>query len=745
MQISIGRFHGDFQPWRPEQGPVFSGCFALDTETTLIDTDRDWLTPAYVLGAAFDGQRGVLLLRDQVAAFLEAHADLPLIMHNAPFDLAVLQVVAPKLDMYVRVDRHLVWDTQLLHRLFVLGTAGHTARGSGQSTLESCARHYLNIDLAKSVQDSEGLDVRLSYSKWLNRPPNEIEPVYLDYLGKDVLVTFWIFQELIRRLHELLWGSVSVWGYVSPAWLSTQIEQWGYQTHHIQLKAAIVLRAIKASGLWIDQHQREQLAAQLSEVTAEYRGDLREYGYLPGQPGSAKALQEILRRLERIHPEFEFPKTATGKYVTKQIVLEELAAEEPFIGTLLKFKSVEKLQSSFLGKMCKPCVHPSFDPLMVSGRTSSFGELNAQNLPRDDRVRSCFIASPGHVLIDADYATVEMATLAQSVQSQFGLTSAMAAKINAGQDLHTLVAARVTGEARNEVTRDERQKAKPINFGKPGGMGNAGLQRYAKSSYGVDLSDEEVEALTKSWFQLFPEMEQFLQREGNLGESIAQFFGLTPRSFFEETGSRWILDRPDNFGREEMPSAILGWMFRKVLRDAEPRTGNGDKYDADLIGYCWEHARSQLERLGKSIAEDVCLRRPSLKLAWEVLRIVDRQSCVTLTGRLRANASYCARHNTLFQGLAADGAKLALWRLWRAGYRIVNFVHDEVLIEVPEDSDLGNHAATIRRLMIEGMQEVVPDVRIEVECAASRRWYKAAAAVRDADGHLRLWEPDLPT
>ena len=68
---------------------------------------------------------------------------------------------------------------------------------------------------------------------------------------------------------------------------------------------------------------------------------------------------------------------------------------------------------------------------MVTGRTSSFGDINAQNLPRDDRVRSCFAPSHDHVFIDADYATVELATLAQSVMRQLQLRSAMADAINA--------------------------------------------------------------------------------------------------------------------------------------------------------------------------------------------------------------------------------------------------------------------------------------------------------------------------
>ena len=68
---------------------------------------------------------------------------------------------------------------------------------------------------------------------------------------------------------------------------------------------------------------------------------------------------------------------------------------------------------------------------------------------------------------------------------------------------------------------------------------------------------------------------------------------------------------------------------------------------------------------------------------WYAARgLVGRRGVFTLTGRLGAAAAYCARHNTVFQGLAADGAKLALWQLYRAGYRIVNFVHDEIVVEV---------------------------------------------------------------
>lgn len=740
MEISIGPYDARFEAWRPGDGQVFASDFAFDTETTPIDPDRDWLPQTYILGAAYDGSRGFFVQREHVAEFFRVHADLHAVFHHAPFDLAVIHLLAPELDIYGWVDRHQVWDTQILHRLLKLAEVGHTARGPGQSSLETCAREYLGVELPKSIKDSDGDDVRLSYSKWLHRPAEEIEVVYLEYLARDVISTAWVYDALIRRLDEVLYGGQHVWGYVDEGWLTGRIRQWGPQTHHVQLNAAIVLRAITANGLHVDLEQRDQLTAHLAAVAEEHRRELRAMGYLPGQPGSNKALQEILRDLERQHQDVAFPRTPTGKYETRRESLEDLAEIEPFIRTFLEFKSVEKLRSSFLGKMSSRCLHPSFDPLMVTGRTSSYGAVNAQNLPRDDRVRSCFVPSPGHVFLDADYATVEMATLAQSVQSQLGIPSMMAEAINQDRDLHRLVAARFTGKPESEVTFAERSKAKAINFGTPGGMGEDGLRRYAKASYGVDLSVDEVRQFLNSWFDLFQEMKAFLAREGDLGEDLARHFELTPLTYFEVTGSHEWLDR--DCGQGAVSNEILGWMFRKVLLEADPQTRNQKPYSNDLVDFCWQRAAERIADFSKADQANISLRRPSKRLARAASQIAEHKGCFTLTARLRASASFCARHNTLFQGLAADGAKIALWRLWRAGYRIVNFIHDEVLIEVPADSDLKQHADEVRRIMIEAMREVVPDVQIKVACAASDRWYKAAEAVYDPiDGRLLLWTP----
>ena len=114
---------------------------------------------------------------------------------------------------------------------------------------------------------------------------------------------------------------------------------------------------------------------------------------------------------------------------------------------------------------------------------------------------------------------------------------------------------------------------------------------------------------------------------------------------------------------------------------------------------------------------------------------------VTLTGRLRRYCSFNSACNYPFQGLAADGAKVALWQLYKAGFKVVNFIHDEVIVELPEDSAV-EQLAVIEKIMADAMCEILPDMsRIKTESALMRRWYKEAEAVYDQSGKLTVWEP----
>jgi DNA polymerase I-like protein with 3'-5' exonuclease and polymerase domains len=114
----------------------------------------------------------------------------------------------------------------------------------------------------------------------------------------------------------------------------------------------------------------------------------------------------------------------------------------------------------------------------------------------------------------------------------------------------------------------------------------------------------------------------------------------------------------------------------------------------------------------------------------------------TTTGRIRRNASYCSACNNPFQGLAADGARLALWVLFLDRFRMVNFIHDEIIFELEElDPQLQSKIRRINELMIWGMKQVITRVNISVDGTLMRRWYKEAEPVLDGHGNLLVWEP----
>lgn len=604
----------------------------------------------------------------------------------------------------------------ILHRLYELGTNGNSSL-IGSSLADSCWKH-LGIEVSKDDLDEFGKKLRTNFGQW-KHAPQKIPQQYIDYLVGDITATWELylrFKELYKKLYRDIL-SQHPFGFVGEKQLRNMWEKHGPLTHNIQLKAAIVLDETTRNGLCVDSAFLNKFREELLSEQKSLEQELLQHGYRSGK-GSKKALQRILSLEEKRH-NIRFERTETGQISTSKANLDLYESTVPFIRVFLDFKRIEKLLGSFLNKMEKGILHPEFDFLKSTGRTSAFGDISSQNLPRDERVRKCFVPSPGYIYFNGDYSAIELAALAQSTLSQFGGESAMADAINQGRDLHKLIAAKVTGKPESGITKDERQKAKAVNFGLPGGMGDTALQNYAKMNYGAELSEAEAKQLRDTWFTIFPEMRSFLQGnqgqcEENLGKKLAYLLNLTASSFAQATG----------WDYQKIKVDALGWMARNVISFSEPCYRSGSPYDENVIDYFWEKVGEILPQLSKKYQKAIEEREASKELANAVCRLAQNESALTLTGRLRANVTFCAQHNTIFQGLAADGAKLAMWKLFRAGHRIVNFIHDEFLIEIPQQEDTTEIEKDIKRLMIEGMQEVLPDIRIDVEYSVKPRWEK---------------------
>ena len=739
--LTLGPAQYEFRRWVPALGRVISGPFALDTETERIDEKRPDRVPALVLGSAFDGKQGFFILAEDMPAFLAAHPANPLIFHNAAFDLAVLQRrLGLDSDIYARVESGRVADTMILARLLPLGTVGHSARN--QCSLEYCAGHYLNLPLPKDAKNSSGQLVRETFGNYLHRPLEAFPDIYLQYAAGDPVATWLLFQRLKNRLADIRINARPAYGYAGERWLEDQWKKHGPGTHHIQLKGSIALDRISRTGVLIEQSRRDEKVAALEQIVAETRHTLALAGLPVEGAGKTSALQKRIQRLADEHKRagetLPLIYTETGQIATDEEQLRELAGIDPVFEVLLRHRQATKLLSTYAKKMVPgKRVHGKFEYLMNTGRTSCGGGFNLQNLPKEldaaskheNTIRGCFVPSPGNVFVVVDYAQIELVVLGWAWKHQLGFGGSLHGIVSEGRDMHRLIAAHVLGKDSADVTKEERNAAKPVSLGRPGGLGWKTIQKQAKNDYGVELTEEQVRERMAAYETLCPELTKHLTSRVKAGLELARALGLTPTAYYAATGRARFNPGPE----DDQPAGWVGTMLLKVLESPAPmtnplpETGRQPRpYTHAEIEFFWQAvARIQADELDDKLRDDIRERKPSKRLRDVVSALYSRESVITATGRLRANASYAACRNGIMQGLAADGAIYAIWSLMQAGYTIVNFIHDEVIIEVAEDENLPAVIVDIERLMITGMQTVVPGANARIETEVRRSFSKA--------------------
>ena len=163
-------------------------------------------------------------------------------------------------------------------------------------------------------------------------------------------------------------------------------------------------------------------------------------------------------------------------------------------------------------------------------------------------------------------------------------------------------------------------------------------------------------------------------------------------------------------------------MIRRMMHGHNTTATSGKPYsprqyeEADkFLSCCREHAANEevIPYLTRDAAKE------------DVDRHLFSERGETITGRIQSKATYCQVRNSRFQGLAGDGAKLALFELFKREIRVVAFIHDEIVIEVPEGSDYRSRRDGLMEVMKSCMQQVVPDVKIGVHCnGVMKHWSK---------------------
>ena len=235
--------------------------------------------------------------------------------------------------------------------------------------------------------------------------------------------------------------------------------------YEVELPLCRVLADMEASGFYVDRKALYDFGESLNDGIAQMQAGIWAHAGHEFNINSPKQLGEVLFE-ELMLPSGK--KTKSG-WSTNADVLEKLRGKHPIIGEILEYRMLTKLKSTYADGLLKVIapdgrIHTNFQmTVTATGRLSST-EPNLQNIPvrrkLGAQIRKMFVASPGKVLVDADYSQIELRLLAHISGDK-----AMQEAFLSGEDFHTVTASRVFGVPLDEVTPALRSRAKAVNFG----------------------------------------------------------------------------------------------------------------------------------------------------------------------------------------------------------------------------------------------------------------------------------------
>ncbi len=250
--------------------------------------------------------------------------------------------------------------------------------------------------------------------------------------------------------------------------------------YKIEMPLLPVLARMEHYGINLDTAALKHYSAVLEAAIKQLNQSICTQAGMPFNINSPKQLGEVL--FERLHLVENPKKTKKGQYKTNEEVLTELAPFHPIIRSILNFRQLTKLKTTYVEalpkEVCKKSgrVHTTFSQAVTAtGRLSSINP-NLQNIPirteEGRQIRRAFIPRAGCKILSCDYSQIELRIMAD-LSGDSGLQRAF----QSGADIHTATAARVFGVKPSDVTREMRGKAKIVNYGIIYGISAFGLSR----------------------------------------------------------------------------------------------------------------------------------------------------------------------------------------------------------------------------------------------------------------------------
>ena len=277
----------------------------------------------------------------------------------------------------------------------------------------------------------------------------------------------------------------------------------------IEMPLMPVLAWMERNGVCIDTEGLRETSALYTQKMNQLEEEIHALAGEPFNIASPKQVGEVL--FEKLKISDKAKKTKKGQYVTSEDVLETLRSKHPIVEKILEHRGLKKLLGTYidaLPKLIHPQtghIHTSFNQtITTTGRLSS-SNPNLQNIPvrgaEGKEIRKAFIPEPGCEFFSADYSQIELRIMAHLSGDPH-----MIEAFREGHDIHAATAAKIYKKPIEEVTRDERSKAKTANFGIIYGITVFGLAER------MGVSRAEAKELIDGYFETYPKVKEYMQK-----------------------------------------------------------------------------------------------------------------------------------------------------------------------------------------------------------------------------------------
>ena len=385
---------------------------------------------------------------------------------------------------------------------------------------------------------------------------------YLTYLGYDIYYEYKLFKVFRKKLKQ-----------------DKSLMKLFY---HLYMPGIISYETVEQHGVFIYPQQFRGVRKHLESEKAKIEKQLIKLARHEVNWNSPAQIQKLL------YEELKLPileRTESGAPSTSEATLMQLRGEHPIVELILKYRGVNIQISHFIdgwiNRMWGRRLFPNFKLHgTVTGRTSCT-DPNLQQVPRDPIIRNLVGAPDGWSVVEIDYSQAEL-----RIAAIMSGDETMTRIYQTGGDIHTHTYEMITGEKVSEdkyIRKEQRKKAKAVNFGFVYGMGWKKFKLYARDNYGVDLTDKEAEQWREKFFDTYHSLPKWHSKQRRIVQSLGQV--RSPIGRIRRLPDIYSTDKSKKAEaeRQSINSPVQGFGSDLTILGMSEIMGNAEYYDPDYV------------------------------------------------------------------------------------------------------------------------------------------------------------------